>query len=159
MHDFYEVQQSTNGTDWELLGQVRQSSAQPAAEGRSRGIHYEYIDEAPAQGLNLYRIRQVDIDGAEDFSTLEKVMFFGSANDFALAPVPARERLYFTWPSDWLDRKVDLEFIDMQGKVQSVYRGLPPSDLQVSTMNAGVYQLLVRDGQGHILTRQRVVIQ
>jgi len=159
MHDFYEVQHSTNGTDWELLGQVRETSAQPAAEGRSGGIHYEFIDQAPAQGLNLYRIRQVDIDGAEDFSTLEKVMFFGSANDFALAPVPASERLFFTWPSDWMDRKVDLELINMQGKVQTVYRGLPPSELQVSTMKAGVYQLLVRDRQGTILSRERVLIQ
>jgi hypothetical protein len=159
LHDYYEVQHSTDGSKWTDLGKVRDRNLAATAEGRSGGIHYDFIDEGPADGLNLYRIRQVDLDGAEDFSEIQKVLFFGTETDFALAPVPASDRIYFTWPSDWQEKQLELELINMQGQGQTIHRGSAPSDLPVSSLTAGMYQLLVRDSRGSILTRKRLVIQ
>jgi hypothetical protein len=87
------------------------------------------------------------------------VLFFGEETDFALAPIPARDRIYFTWPSDWQEQPLELELVNMQGQRQTIYRGSAPSDLDLSNKTAGVYQLIVSDSQGSILTRKRLIIQ
>jgi len=159
LHDFYELQRSTDGTYWTVLGQVRETRLVSSAEGRTGNRHYDFIDASPSEGLNLYRIRQVDIDGAEDFSIIRKVLFFKNETDFGMAPVPARDRLYFTWPADWQKEQLELELINMQGQAQTIFRGDAPADLRLPALTAGLYQLLVRDAQGRILARKRVVIQ
>jgi hypothetical protein len=159
LHDYYEVQHSTNGADWSALGRVHEGNPQPLAGSRFDGIHYDFIDFAPRTGLNLYRIRQVDLDGSEDYSTIRKVLFFGEGTDFELAPIPARDYIYFTWPSDWQEKQLQLELVNMQGQRQTIYRGSAPSDLRLSNLTTGMYQLLVRDSQGNILTRKRLVVQ
>lgn len=159
LHDYYEVQHSTNGVDWSNLGQVYEENPQPVAGSRFDGIHYDFIDDSPQTGLNLYRIRQVDLDGSEDYSTVEKVLFFSEKTDFTLVPIPARDHIYFTWPSNWQEDQLELELVNMQGQRQTIYRGSAPSDLDVSSLTAGVYQLLVSNNQGSILTRKCMIIQ
>jgi len=158
-HDFYEIQRSTNGAAWTTLGQHRENPFSEQAAPRGGDLHYQFFDEAPLEGLNLYRIRQVDIDGAEDYSSIEKVLFFGEESAFALAPNPARDRLYFTWPADWQEKNVEMELISMQGQSQSVYRGEVPGTLRLPHLQSGIYQLLVRDPSGQIIAQKRVIIQ
>jgi len=159
MHDFYEVQQSTDGFHWDAIGRVQHQDQLLSAEGRSPTKYYEFLHESPETGLNLYRIRQVDLDGAEDYSIIQRVLFSGIHSDFSFAPNPARDRLYFSWPSDLQQTSVEMEITSMQGQTHTLYRGEAPGQLQLPSLAAGMYQLLVRDASGAILSRQRVVIQ
>jgi hypothetical protein len=159
MHDFYEVQHSADGIRWNAIGQVQEEDQPQNAEGRSPQKDYSYLHTGPETGLNLYRIRQVDIDGAEDFSIIERVLLAGKDEGFAIAPNPARERIYISWPSDLEASSVELELVSMQGQRQTLYRGKTPGELRLPSLAAGMYQLLVRDASGLILHRQRVVIQ
>lgn len=156
-HDYYEVQHSTDGIAWEALGRVQEDGEEIL--GRSPQKDYRFFHEFPQEGLNLYRIQQVDIDGAIDYSTIERVLFRGKQEDFRFAPNPTRDRLFFSWPSDRREQPVEMELISMQGQVFPLYRGLPPSQVRLTDMTAGMYLLVVRDESGTVVRRERVVVQ
>lgn len=53
---------------------------------------YTFTDEKPLSGLNYYRLRQVDFDGAESLSGVVSVVF-GKAGSITIAPSPATDRV------------------------------------------------------------------
>jgi hypothetical protein len=58
--DLFIVEKSVNGTEFTQVGQV-------LGAGTSSATHsYELIDAMPANGINYYRLRQVDTDGYEE---------------------------------------------------------------------------------------------
>lgn len=57
----YELYRSTNGIDWFLF-----DTKLAAGTTKTKTIYY-IMDEAPAPGLNYYRIKQVDRDGAYEW--------------------------------------------------------------------------------------------
>lgn len=68
----YEVMRSTDARSFEGSGRVN-------AQGNSSNVlNYSWIDNAPAQGLNYYRMRMVDQDGRSELSRIVSVRF---AND------------------------------------------------------------------------------
>jgi hypothetical protein len=58
----FEVQRSSNGTDWRPLGFVPGSGTSTSPQ------HYDFYDNDPAFGMNYYRLRQMDFDGNTSFS-------------------------------------------------------------------------------------------
>lgn len=55
--DYFDVEFSRNGTDWELVKNVK-------AKGNSTEItNYSIEDKTHVSGLNYYRLKQVDLDG------------------------------------------------------------------------------------------------
>ncbi len=58
-NDRFELERSSDGTAWEWLGTI--------AAGESVSNNYQFVDDSPLEGTNLYRLRQVDIDGTATF--------------------------------------------------------------------------------------------
>ena len=65
----FEIQKSQNGVDWEYMGFVNGSGT--ASEANS----YQFIDRQPFSGVNYYRLKQLDFDGAFHFSSIVDVEF------------------------------------------------------------------------------------
>lgn len=66
-NDFFEVQWSQNGVQFETIGWVQ-------GQGTSFEInHYEFIHNHPTAGNNYYRLRQVDFDAHFSLSEIELV--------------------------------------------------------------------------------------
>jgi hypothetical protein len=63
-NDFFEVQRTVDGVNWQVLGEVE------GATNAVAGGVYRYADEAPIEGINLYRLRQVDLDGTFEYSSI-----------------------------------------------------------------------------------------
>jgi hypothetical protein len=57
-NNHFAVERSSNGTHYVSLGTVQ-------ASGNTNGGAYSFVDVAPVQGLNYYRIKQVDNNGRE----------------------------------------------------------------------------------------------
>ncbi|HRH67931.1 MAG TPA: T9SS type A sorting domain-containing protein [Flavobacteriales bacterium] len=57
-NDHFEVQRSVDGSRFEPIGEV------PGAGDSQQVIHYALTDTDPINGLNYYRLKQVDRDGA-----------------------------------------------------------------------------------------------
>jgi len=61
---YFEIEKSVDGLTWEIIGKINGSGT------TSVETNYSFSDEAPAVGLNYYRIKQVDFDGKFDYSAI-----------------------------------------------------------------------------------------
>lgn len=65
-NNYFEVQRSVNGYDWEAVGEVKGSGNQSIAK------RYQFIDDTKLAHA-YYRIKQVDYDGKEDYSKVVRI--------------------------------------------------------------------------------------
>lgn len=78
----FEIQRSADGRSYETIGTV-------GGHGNtSRVISYEYTDGSPLSGRSYYRLKQVDLDGAFEYSPVEEVTFGGNG-ELKIFPNPA----------------------------------------------------------------------
>lgn len=82
----FTVERATLGTSFEDLGTV------PAKGNSDHLNHYTFVDPAPLDGVNYYRLRQTDLDGSEEFSGVVAVKFNHPAF-VKLVPNPAAEQV------------------------------------------------------------------
>lgn len=85
---FFAVQRSANGFDFEdIVFQTGYGNSQTVK-------HYEVADRDPLNGVNYYRLRQVDFNGFESFSEIERVTFEKKEFDvLTIYPNPASRYL------------------------------------------------------------------
>ncbi len=67
--DHFEIEHSTDGIGYNTIGSV------PAKGNRQSLSQYSFTDRSPAQGLNYYRLKQVDMDGKSVLSGIMKISF------------------------------------------------------------------------------------
>jgi len=77
----FEIQKSSNGRDWEILGWVEGNGT--TAETST----YDYLDKIPFAGDNYYRLKQMDYDGQFEFSDIATVRYSRIA--VAISPNPS----------------------------------------------------------------------
>lgn len=65
----FVVEHSVNGKDWESIGVVK------GAVNSFIQKNYSYLHSQPAEGMNYYRIRQIDMDGRSSFSAVKTIKF------------------------------------------------------------------------------------
>ncbi|WP_070138063.1 T9SS type A sorting domain-containing protein [Crocinitomix algicola] len=83
-NDFFFVERSSNGIDFEVIAQV------DGAGNSNKTIYYDYIDENPHLGMNYYRLKQVDFDGAFEYSKTKSVLFDANVS-IKLFPNPIQQ--------------------------------------------------------------------
>jgi hypothetical protein len=66
-NDFFTVERSVNGTDWEVIATV------DGAGNSSTELHYSIDDKDPYPGLSYYRLKQTDFDGLFTYSPVRTV--------------------------------------------------------------------------------------
>ena len=87
--DYFRVERSLDGRNFGAIGEVK-------AQGNSvEKINYSFRDEDPVQGINYYRLRQVDLDGSFLFSEISPVDYRSDNNQFDMYPVPANGEISF----------------------------------------------------------------
>ncbi|MFT3911970.1 MAG: T9SS type A sorting domain-containing protein [Ferruginibacter sp.] len=65
----FDIERSIDAIRFEKIGSVK------AAGNSSSQINYSFIDHAPKNGINYYRLREVDLDGHAQYSELRKATF------------------------------------------------------------------------------------
>lgn len=62
--NYFEIQRSTDAENFVSLGRMKAMN--------SKNIHFTYVfnDEAPAEGINYYRLKQVDLNGKVEYSEI-----------------------------------------------------------------------------------------
>jgi hypothetical protein len=65
----FTVERSTNGVNFSSIGEM------PAAGNSSTPKDYSFTDAEPAQGINYYRLKEVDLDLRSMYSTVRTVVF------------------------------------------------------------------------------------
>ena len=75
----FDLERSNNGKTFAKIGQVKANDNSVTLKS------YSFIDETPFNGLNYYRLRQIDNDGKE---TLSKVVSISRSNSTKLKTYP-----------------------------------------------------------------------
>lgn len=152
-NDFFEVQRSVDGRDFEVLGKV-------AGAGTHSGLlTYDFTDRNPRPGVNYYRLRQVDFDGAFEYSPVVSVKAEGKEGGMALYPNPAGEYVEVSLPAEWSEGETELFLRDVSGRVlrQMVFFNVDgPLRMSTEDLPGGYYTLQASNGRE--LLSERVVI-
>ncbi|QDA59784.1 T9SS type A sorting domain-containing protein [Hymenobacter jejuensis] len=146
----FAVQVSIDGNHYHELGFVRSESAN---SGTQRS--YRFLDtEAGKQGLRYYRLRQLDVDGAEVFYNPKAVVFQVIDNQIFATPIPFRHDLTLTVQTRSAATVTAVSLTNAAGRtVITQVVNLPPGASQVTLQDldklpSGVYILhLDLDGQ------------
>lgn len=120
-NNHFNVQRSTNGTLFTEIGKVN------SLGNTSLPRSYQYTDNSPVNGINYYRLQQVDNDGRTSYSEIAKVVFKGNSAKWKIQPNPAVTSTDIQAPSDL--NNVSIQLINTDGKV--VFQ------LQKTKVNAG----------------------
>jgi len=143
----FDVEWSTNGSDWKTVGTVRGNGTTEAENT------YSFVHNTPAAGANFYRLRSVEFDGTEDFSATARLHFAATATaTVTLAPNPVQGALHVTGaPAD-----ATALLMDAAGK-QVLMQRLSSTEMNLTNLPAGLYFLHIVAADGSPIARERVV--
>ncbi len=137
------AERSTNGKIWAAVQQV-------AASGNTDlTTQYQATDTDLQQGLNLYRIRQVDIDGRSQYTGTISVKTLSERSYFNLFPNPTTGIVYLnaTLPSSVA---ATIRVTDLSGRVllqeQRLFNSAQRQELDLSRLAKGTYFLTLSCG-------------
>ncbi|MEM9985135.1 MAG: cohesin domain-containing protein [Bacteroidota bacterium] len=142
-NDYFEVQRRTELTDWTSIGTVA------GAGNSSQELTYEFVDPSPVGSELLYRIRQVDLDGAFDFSEVRRVSLDQQLG-LRVYPSPAIDQVQVTLPA--VQTQYEYAWFDGTGRILdqgSIEPTLDPQvALPVATLPTGSYTLMLKSPDG-----------
>jgi hypothetical protein len=136
---YFAIERSADGREFREIGQVE------GAGDAFHAIDYAFTDPQPASGINFYRLRQVDFDGAFSYSWAVSVVT-EQDNDVTLSPQPAIAqmdiRLGRPFAADAWWRVYSLDGRLLKQGVISAETSIVPLD--ISTLSPGPYLLQVQ---------------
>jgi hypothetical protein len=127
---YFTVERSQNGSHFESIVQI------PGAGNSNQNLCYSANDLHPYQGINYYRLKQTDYNGASTYSQVVTV-FFSEKNTVLLYPNPANELIYIHSSGS---NPLQVEICDAQGKLL-VQTSLQQNqaEINVSGLTPGIY--------------------
>lgn len=143
--DRFEIQRSTNGRQWYILGEVK-------SHGESINIEtYTFLDSQPNVGENLYRLKMVDKDGSFTYSRIRNLAF--SPIQIGVYPNPVSERLFIK------DVNTVIQFTmhDLSGKRVIEHTRVDQSGIDISNLANGVHTATIKHSDGHE-SRHKILI-
>jgi len=136
-NDFVAIERSTELPYFSEIGRI-------VGEGNSNEVkNYSFVDQLPQPGTNYYRLRQVDVDGSEHFSSVIAVEGSTALIDYLIAyPSPTLDRLYLRGTLPIATEKIDLFIYDGQGKLVKTERLASQQavwEIDVANLSPGIY--------------------
>lgn len=119
--------------------------------------NYEFTDENPFQGNNLYRLRTYDRDG-KSMQSGQVDLFFGDFNSVQVYPNPAHDVLQVDIRVEKKNNAM-IELADMTGRIvfrsqTELVEGLNAMKIDLSHFSSGLYTLLISNGKGLLHTQK-----
>ena len=154
----YEVERSSNGTDFNLVNSLK------ATGFKNHNNNYSSIDDQPFAGSSFYRIKSVDLDGTINFSAIVKVIS-GKMGQGAITiyPNPIQGNIVNLQFTNQVTGLYKLRLINNNGQV--VYLGNllvnSPNNSQTFFTNTkladGIYQLEIKNPDNRVQVKKAIV--
>ncbi len=158
-NDYFEILHSLDGIEFESKGRV-------VGNGTTNELQeYAFIDRSPAPGLNYYRLKQVDFDGAFEYSKVIKIEndFIRKGIESKIYPNPTTpDNLNLSVSSGDNHTPMIVRIVNLSGQVfyTKQFEGEVNFDdkiIPARTMKSGLYFLIVK--QGDNISRKKIVIR
>ena len=148
-NDYFTVEKSMNGSIWSTVSEVK-------GAGTTNNLNeYSALDNQPYNGISYYRIKQTDLNGDFQYSSIEKEEFKG-VESILVYPQPAKDKLTLVWSGF----NGEISWTDFSGKrlvisSQTAEKGRYIFD--VSQLMQGIYFIKFSDGNS--VATKKVIIQ
>lgn len=134
----FEIMRSTDGKDWTTIGFV---NTQAENGNSSMKLDYTFTDNNPADGKNLYRLKQTDFDGTYDYSRI-KVVYYDKTNGITLYPNPAEGNVRIKG----LNSNSQIRIYDVTGRLRkSISTDQNLVDIALDNIEPGIYSIHIID--------------
>ncbi|HRH60685.1 MAG TPA: T9SS type A sorting domain-containing protein, partial [Chitinophagaceae bacterium] len=131
----FTVERSTNGVSFSSLGMVKASTT-------STSLHaYSFVDNAPAGGMNYYRLKVAD-GSSKIFYTNIVAVDYSLAESIRIFPNPVHDVLFVKGISP--DARA--EIADASGKTVLQTQMNAGNSIQLQHLQKGLYFLRITDG-------------
>jgi hypothetical protein len=147
----FVIERSNNGIAFISIDSV-------PGKNQSNENVYNALDKAPLNGLNYYRLRQVDVDGKTSYSNTVAVNLASKIkNGVAIFPNPVKDVLHIN-----IDTKVDsngeIMMLDAFGRIikiiaTSFHQGENRKQIDIKDMSSGTYYMLIRLGDERLIQK------
>lgn len=127
-NDFFLIERSYNGTDWRAIEEIK------GAGNSNQQIEYNYTDKSIEADLAYYRIKQVDFDGAFEYSDVKSIRL----NYYSVGFQRAGD-MYASLSSEY--NKVQLFNLNGNNLATSL-----DGMMNTSTLSTGIYVLVASNG-------------
>lgn len=132
---YFEIERSSDASHFSVIGRVN-------AQTGTTVHQYSFTDALPLSGTNYYRLKQVDKDGQEHYSSVVKINFAANNVSWQLYPNPAHNS-----SSVYLNEnvyKLQLTVTDISGKIlytKTITNAIAGQQIQlpVQQFASGVY--------------------
>ncbi len=121
---------------------------------------YAAVDSNPENGVNYYRLKQVDFDGSFEYSNVIAIASeYGE--DYALYPNPTKDYLNYAFNSD-KKQSVTIILKDLMGRVVAQYsedvsEGNAAIQLDLTSLVAGNYFITVFHGNNEVIKGDKII--
>lgn len=146
--DHFIVERSSDG-----LSRFEPIGAVDATGNSMRRIDYDFRDEQPEQGVNYYRLRQVDNDGSFTLSNVVTALFSGKAYRISLFPNPANDQLFIGLPAAE-SGPITVRIIDPTGRMaqtKTIADGKGTLRVDIGGLAPGAYVLVINDERQEVV--------
>jgi len=155
----YEIERSADGRSYTSVGSL------PALYNNTSDGDYGFFDANPLSGTSYYRIKNNDLDGKSAYSIVLRVNRNKTIKGLSLYPNPVANGIVLLQGSDLGRGNYKINIFGANGqeiyKQQIIHNGgtishtieLPP------TISKGVYMLSVKDENGNIIFKDKLVNQ
>lgn len=140
----FEIQRSSNGVNWFPIGFVdgNRTTMQKSS--------YDFIDQNPRSGNNLYRLKQINLDGSYEYSKVISVTV-DKENEIDVFPNPSYGEIHILGTE-----KADVFIYDAMGNlVKEVF--FFNQKIDVTDLPLGLYFVLINADKG--ITHKRLIIE
>lgn len=134
------IERSRNGISFSSIGSV-------PSNNRAGVNNYSFTDQQPFDGINFYRLKQVDLDGKFTYSPIIRILFDGFGTKLVLYPSPVTDMLNIDFAGK--QKTVLINLFDAQGKLvqRTTLANQSPLKLNVEQLPKGSYTIQLSDGE------------
>ncbi len=139
--DFFGVERSTDGIVWETIAFVDGHGTSSTANS------YTYTDEHPKEGINYYRLKQVDLDG-EFIRTAIVPVEYNVITKLGIYPNPTKGQV-FIQQNEYPITSVELVSVGGRQIAMDFAKGDNGVTVDCGKMATGTYTVVVVDEMGN----------
>lgn len=141
----FEVEKSVDGTTWSSIGRVNSNS------------NHVYLFTDKVGGQAVYRVKQVDLNGAVSYTSLARSTCNNRSFVVGLYPIPAKDKLTLTVNSD-RTLQTTAQLVDNYGRLMmnislNIVKGTNTFTLNVGHLAQGQYYLRSNESGAEINQR------
>lgn len=149
----FEIERSLDALNWEKIGTQK-------AAGNSNDLNtYLSFDNNPLNGLSYYRLKQVDYDGAFEYSEIRSVKFDKNlANNYVIYPNPTTDKI---WLKGLNEKNISVvKIYNLIGKLVKKVNfkdNQATHEIEIKGLTNGLYYLDFMDKSGNSIWKTEVI--